>query len=224
MGTVVAMLREGATFSAAARKVGVCAGTVHKWRRLSPAFAAACGEARAESDRPLLVVPGSGGRKWQLRRDRRHRFTTERKQIFLEHFAATLDLKASAEAAGICFATVYEHRRRDPEFARAWLEALEMGVARLEAEGLRQRLEAMERIRVSGDLHGEGAAAEYERSMGFVRDWRRRLDGGKSGGPPPTKWNFEESLGELEKQLKAFGARIERAEDEEREGGGDAGG
>jgi len=223
MAVVVRALKGGATFEAAAEAVGFSPGTVHKWRRKSPAFAAGCADAVAASGRPRLVASLGADGEWKIRRGRRGKFTRERKLVFLEHFAATCDLMASAEVAGVGWSTVYAHRRDDPAFAEGMKEAVEIGVARLEAEAARDRLAAMERLRVRGDkkVPREESEREFERTLAFLREWKRWMAGAKRGGPPLTKWSFEESLAELEKQLRLFGVRVER---EREEGAGDGAG
>ncbi|MEA3016361.1 MAG: hypothetical protein QOI38_1083 [Sphingomonadales bacterium] len=214
MAVVVRALRAGASIEAAARAAGFERSIVGKWRRKSPAFAAACADALRQSDVPRLVAvrdgeDADGAPVWKLRRGRRHIFCAERKAIFLEHFAATLDAVAAAEEAGVSFWTVYEHRRTDPAFAAGWEEAARIGVARIGEEAGRQRLAAMERMRVKGDKQVPRAEsdAEFYRTMTFLRIWQAKLAGGRTGGPPLTKWRFEESFRALEKELAVFKAR-----------------
>ena len=75
-------------------------------------------EALEASDAPRLIKPGNG-RRMQLRHTRRLRFSAAKKETFLDHFAGTCDLAASADAAGVCAETVRNHRRKDPEFDAA---------------------------------------------------------------------------------------------------------
>jgi hypothetical protein len=217
MARVVIALRAGATVRAAAEAAGFHRTIVNRWRAKSPAFDAACAAAVTAGDVPRLVYrQGGDGSGWQVRRGRRHSFSTARKQAFLEHFAATLDAVAAAEVAGVCFSTAYHHRRTDPAFAAQWAEAARIGVSRLSEEAGRQRLAAMEQLRVAGDKIVPEAAAEFERTMTFLKVWGSRVagetaggGGGRgTGGPALTKWSFEEALVELEAKLKAFGVRI----------------
>jgi hypothetical protein len=60
-------------------------------------------------------------------------FGEEKRRIFLDHLAACCNVTAAAGAAGVGVSTVYDARRRDPEFARQWDEAIEAGYATLEA-------------------------------------------------------------------------------------------
>jgi len=216
---VVSALANGALVREAAALAGFSKNALYRCRKNNPLFRQSWDAAVKESDRPVLIAPAPG-RAWQKRRGRRHRFTLERKEIFLEHFAATCDAGAAAEAAGVAVCTVYDHRRRDPAFATAWDEALAQGYARLEAEAVAMRIKALEAIRVrlgKEAAHGDpDAAAEFERVLRLLREHKsgagNRRAGGKAG-PPLTKWSFEDAFEALEKRLKVFGLRIERGEE-----------
>lgn len=221
MAQVVIALRAGATFEAAAKSAGFTRRTVERWRQRSPAFAEACADAVEASDVPRLVAVSDGAGGYRLRRGRRHKFGEKRKRIFLEHFAATLDSVAAADMADVCFATVYAHRRTDPVFAEAWEEAAAIGIARVGEEAARQRLAAMERLRVAGDkqVPREESDREFEKTMTFLRIYSARKDGAKTGGPPLTKWSFEDAFGALERELAVYRKKRARERGEEEEGG-----
>jgi transposase-like protein len=213
---VVKALLGGATVKEAAKAAGFCPQTLHKYRRRLPVFAEAWAAAVEESGRPMLVAP-RGGRRWQAQRMRRNRFTPARKEVFLEHFAATCDATASAAVAEVSESSVYAHRRSDPAFAAGWQEALEQGYARLEAEAVAQRIKAMAALKVRlGKVveHGDAdAAAEFDRVLQLLREHKRGLAGAAKAGFQPTKWSFEDAFQALEKRLKVFGLRIERGEE-----------
>jgi hypothetical protein len=219
MAKAVQALRGGATFAEAAAKAGVTARTAARWRRASPAFAEACAAAVAESDQERLVVPRGGVAKYQLQRSgRRHRFTAERKAIYLTHFAATCDGEAAAKAAGVCVSTVHYHRRTDPDFAAEWRTAKSQSYEHLEAEMLRLRLDALERMQQRGDVLPRLAEEEFDRALQLLREHHKSLAGGRRGeGVARARWDFDKALDALEKKLKAFGVRVEKEEDQ---GGG----
>ena len=217
MARAVIALRGGASFAAAAGEAGgFCASTIYGARKRSAAFDAAVADALKAGDVPRLVFRrGGDGSGWRVRRGRRHLFDSARKNLFLTHFSATLDAVGSAEAAGVCHSTAYEHRRTDPAFAAAWGEAARIGVERLSEEAGRQRLAAMAAIQVvPGDPVVPEAGAEFERTMTFLKVWGSRMGaagsggggGGKIGGPPLTKWTIDAALDELERNLIKFGA------------------
>ncbi|MCM8729692.1 hypothetical protein ACFO8O_01735 [Hephaestia sp. GCM10023244] len=78
-------------------------------------------------------IAGSRNRAVQIRNRRRDGFTAQARQTFLDTLAATCNVTASAKAAGVTVATCYWQRKRIPEFALAWQEALSIGYERLEA-------------------------------------------------------------------------------------------
>ena len=80
-----------------------------------------------------MEVRAGNKRRVQVRKAPRVSFTAERRQVFLDHLAACCNVTASAAAAGVGFSTVYEARRREPDFAQQWEEAIEIGYATLEA-------------------------------------------------------------------------------------------
>lgn len=88
------------------------------------------------------VSLGANGRP-QLRAVRRDALTAPRRQKFIDHLAETCNVSAAARHAGILVQQAYRLRRRDPGFAQAWREALEIGYERLEAALLRYSLEAL---------------------------------------------------------------------------------
>lgn len=213
---VVKVLLGGATIRAAAKAAGFAVCTLYVSRAKDAVFAEAWDAAVEESARPMLVAPRAG-RRWQLQRMRGNRFTRERKEIYLAHFAATCDHKASAETAGVSVHTVDDHLRRDPAFREARQEALAQGYERLEAEVLRQRLAAMAKLRVVADPAAAPelarmVAEEFERAIVLLREYRRSLDRPGGGGREPAKWSFEAAFVALEKELTVFGLRLERGE------------
>lgn len=136
-------------------------------------------------------------------------FTDARKRLFLDHFAGTCDAVASAEAAGVCKATVYKAAQRDRDFRAAWEEALAIGYAALEAEAVRQRLAMQRKMRDGLSPQGE-IAQEFERVMKLLNRYDRR--GGGVGFQRPRygrmkSWSFEEAIVALDKKLQALGLR-----------------
>jgi transposase len=218
---VVKALLAGASVAAAAEAAGFCVQTLYKWRNRCATFLDAWEAAVEESGRPMLVASAKG-RKWQLRRMRRNRFTPERKNAFLSHFAATCDAEASADAAEISISTVYDHRRDDPAFRAAWFEALEQGFFRLQAELVRQRLAAAAKLRAIADEAATPAlqrmaADEFERAICLLREYRQSLAGPGKAGRPPTKWSFDAAFEALEKELNVFKLRTEQGDVPEKE-------
>lgn len=210
-GTFVAAVRGGARIEDAAAAAGVAMSTLYCRRERDPAFAATWDEAVAISAGPELVW-SPARRRYQLRRGRRIRFTAERKQIFLDHFAGSANLAAAAEAAGVSQDSVYAHLRRDHAFAAAFEEALALGYTLLEGEALRQMRAAQQAYRIQPDPDAAAMAKSFDQCLQLLRQWKRR-DG--TLGPrarPIDKWNFEDAFAALEKELTVFGLRLERGE------------
>lgn len=210
-GSFLAALRKGARLQDAARDAGCSLPGLYGARKRDPAFRAAWVEALEVSAAAVRIVPNNR-RRLQLRKMRHVKFNEERREIFLAHFAGTGDTKAAAEAAGIDETTVYKRRQRDPHFAAAFAEALEQGYVRLEAEALRQRLDAQRRVR--DDLLPTGEiTAEFERVMKLLARWDRRgggigpraVAGGRQQGV-----SFEEAIEALGERLRALDIPILR--------------
>jgi hypothetical protein len=216
----LAALRAGEHRDEAARKGG------HSWRgfygarRRDPVFALGWGwalELSAADERAKEAgAAGAGGteiapnnqRRLQ-RRKRQLRFTDARKRVFLDFFAGTADAFAAAQAAGVGYSTVYEHRRKDPVFAEAYDETLAQAYAMLEAETVRQRLEAQRDLR-EGRLPLGEMAQEFERAMKLLARYDRR--DGRVGTREvrrgrERRWSFDEAIAALDKRLRALGLR-----------------
>ena len=154
----LAALRRGERREDAAAEAGFSLMGFYGARRRDPAFGAGWTEAlaasaaaerrvrayaeRGERASGEVRIASANRRFYQRRRRRNVRFDAEAQAVFLAHFAATCDTKASAEAAGVSESTVHLHRRTDPAFAAAYDAALAEAYAYLEAEAVRLRLAA----------------------------------------------------------------------------------
>ena len=209
MHAFLAALKSGATREDAARVAGFSLATFYRVRVRDTGFAAAWEQAVASSAVPRIIAP-TNGRRLQSRKFRSLRFNEARRETFLAHFAGTCNVAESAEIAGVCEATVYRHRVKDASFAAAFQEALEQGYVRLEAEALRQRIEAQRRIREAGDglLPAGEATAEFERILKLLDRWDRRNGciGPRAVAHGSLKrWTFDDAIEALEKKLMALG-------------------
>ncbi|HVQ08328.1 MAG TPA: hypothetical protein VMS43_07825 [Allosphingosinicella sp.] len=217
-------LRLGAPIALAAEAAGFSVKGFYGVRRREPAFRLgwlwalelSAADERAPSrdgggeggDGQVRIVPGRG-RLLQRRKMRCVRFTPARQRIYLDHFAGTADSQAAAAAAGVSVATVDSHRRKHPEFAAAHDEALQYAYPKLEAEAVRQRLVAQERLREELVPTGE-MATEFERVMKLLARWDRR--DGRLGHREVRhghlkRWTFEEAIVALDRKLRALGVR-----------------
>jgi hypothetical protein len=155
------------------------------------------------------VIEGQNRRLLQRKPRRGFKFDERRQQIFLDHFAGTADEHAAAEAAGVAYVTVRAKIRSDPGVAALRDEALQVAYAVLEAEAVRQRLEAQQRLRDNLDPKGE-LAHEFERVMKLLARYDRRdgrIASREHSASPGRAWNFADSIKELDRALDAFGRR-----------------
>lgn len=189
-------------------------------------------ERLAERRATGRIAPGNR-RLLQLKGKRRgFSFDERRQQIFLDHFAGTADEDAAADAAGVSRQTVRAHMRRHPEFAALRDETLHLAYARLEAEAVRQRLAAQQRLRDNLEPKGE-IAAEFERVMKLLVRYDRksgRIGTRRHAASPGRVYTFEQALAALDKALDAFAIprlpfrRGGEGGGEGGEGGGESGG
>lgn len=82
----------------------------------------------------MATIGGSNGIALQKRATRRDGWTKDRRVAFLDMLEATCNIRRAAAAAGMTDGTARSLRRRDPVFARAWEEALDLGCERIRAE------------------------------------------------------------------------------------------
>lgn len=82
----------------------------------------------------------------------------------LEKFRSGHTPKEAAEHAGVSRKALFDWKRDDPEFAAAWVEAIEEGTDRIEAEAYRRAVEGVSRPVFQG---GEevGRVQEYSDTL-----------------------------------------------------------
>ncbi|HEV7660374.1 MAG TPA: hypothetical protein VGO55_11065 [Allosphingosinicella sp.] len=219
----LAGLRAGLKRDGAAKRAGFTANAFYYARRGDPVFALAWAWAvdlsaadahaariaAAPFDPDEAVIAPNAGRRLQLRPIRRALFDARRKRIYLDHFAATADARAAAAAAGVSPCTVSAHRRSDPEFAAAEADALAIAYASLEAEAVRQRLEAQRNLREGLCPTGE-IAQEFDRVIRLLARYERKS--GRIGLRTPgvgreRRMSFDDAIALLDRKLRALGVR-----------------
>lgn len=215
-------LRDGARREDAAAAAGFSLTGFYGARRRDPAFAAAWKEAlaagpaaerrgRAYETRGEIRIAPANRRPLQRRRRRHVRFDADRQALFLAHFARNADTRAAAAEAGVCEATVDNHRRTDPAFAAAFEEALDSAYVRLEVELLRQRLAALARLRAAieeADPPDAPAlaetAAEFDRVLKLLARRDRKPRAPEGTGTRRRVWSFEAAIALLAARLAAL--------------------
>lgn len=136
-----------------AERAKVSRSWVRLHRSTDPSFDAECREAIAVAGMMLvddgspcpddprwrrqdgleLVVRKTRGRRLQVGRSRIQQWSPKMEERFCAELAASCNVKASCRAIGMGYASAYAHRKRWPDFARRWDEALSIGAVRLEA-------------------------------------------------------------------------------------------
>lgn len=215
-------LARGATVEEAAAAAEMKVTTLYYRRKRCPVFAkvwhdavqaradvatsAANGECRS------TIVRWHPGRGLMRKRKLPVEFDRERKQVFLDHFAATCNLEASAGAAGISLGPVYRSMKADPAFLEGFEEALRLGYLCLEAEALREQREAQQVYRLDPG-NAAAKAQSFERTMQLLREYKRAAGGtiGRRADRSRARWTFDATIDEIEKKLKAFGVEIPEA-------------
>lgn len=222
--TFLAALRGGMRREDAAAAAGFSLTGFYGARARDPAFAAAWADAlaavppaerqppRAWAEGEVRIAPANR-RLYQKRRRRNVRFDERRRLLFLKHFAATCDAVAAAEAAGVSKATVQYHVRTDPAFAAVFEEILDAAYLGLEAELLRQRIEAQQRLRDAlADPDSQplppDAAVEFERGMKLLARWDRKRPRPDGRGQRRDAWTFDSAMDLLEDRLKVLGVEV----------------
>ena len=79
------------------------------------------------------MISGSNGRRTQIRRAKFREWTPRIEARFLGVLCETANVRVAAAAAGMSKSSAYAHRRRHPDFARLWDEAITIGTVMLES-------------------------------------------------------------------------------------------
>jgi len=228
-------LARGATVEGAAAAAGLKASTLYYRRSRCAVFARAWREALEAWDADsaagsavgkgadwapasagereaarATVVRWHAGRGLMRKRKRPVEFGRGRRQAFLDHFAETCNLEASAAAAGISVSAVYRALKTDPAFADGFDEALKTGYLFLEAEALRQQREAQKAYGINPKGDAAAQAQCFDRTMQLLREYKRpsgpstSLRTGSIGrraarqGDARSRWTFEDAMTALE--------------------------
>jgi hypothetical protein len=178
-------------------------------------------EAGAEISRRLFLRPGRadmseenicGGdkRPVQRRRIRKDGWTEKRKKTFLEHLAATSNVKASAAAAGMNPYGVYKLRLRDKEFREHWDVALDHGYTRIEAMLLERASRPCPPPPIDGgQFQAETEGMDTALALTLLKQRQSRQQQGPArGASRPGKASIEEVREDILKRLSALNKRL----------------
>jgi hypothetical protein len=149
-------------------------------------------------------------------------FRGKLRQEFLEWFAATANVKWSADRVGIAYQTVWKHRMKDPTFADDFERALEQGAARVRAKMIETKTNAQP-AEIQGDYDApELQDVDPQVGLTLLREHGYGISGPLPGGRPhkagraPRVATNAEVHAALVKRLVAFGIRVSK------EGGAEA--
>lgn len=97
-------------------------------------------------------------------------WTHERKAKFLAALGETSNVSAAVRVVNMSSSSAYQLRARDPDFARAWMEALEQGYCELEMLLLRHALHGSEQVETVEECKDdEGAQGKRTTRIRTVR-------------------------------------------------------
>ena len=170
---------------------------------------------KAVADNRTRIASGKNRRVQIVRTGGRKLFDRKRKEVFLEWFAATCNVKYAAHRAGVCYQTVFKHRMADEGFAEMWDKCLAQGYARVEAQSVETEVSA-EHYKVDGDWEApELQAMDADYRLALLREHKKSVGAGasafgvarKQGRRPRTASN-EEVRAALVKRLVVFGVRF----------------
>jgi len=124
--------------------------------------------------------------------------TVTKKQRFLKVLSsgepgACVNVAAAARAVGVDRSTPYTWRKRDPEFAEAWDDAIEAGLDRLEAEADRRARDGSDTmliflLKTRGKRRGYVERQDYGIGAGTIDfDWETAIGISASGPVADTE-------------------------------------
>ncbi len=135
----------------------------------------------------------------------------EKKQAFLDALADSCNVKAAAEASGFTPSTAYKLRQRDPAFAAAWQEALEIGYVRLEMALVDRAIRTIEQSRDDApDALPAVGAMTAAQAIDLMNKHRASVEGGRAKRIRGTERNrptAEETDAEILSRIAAIERR-----------------
>jgi hypothetical protein len=129
---------------------------------------------KAHTSIGLPVLMAHGGP--QRRAVRKNGWTAKRRALFLETLAETANVREAARVAGIGKTCAYYHKERDPGFARAWAQALDVAYDELGTLLLRQALFGAEQVEIIEDEKGAIKTRKVKRGIPLMLAHRLLLE------------------------------------------------
>ena len=132
------------------------------------------------------VVRAAKNGKTKIVRSGGGRWTLQAEKMFLDHLAATANVRAACALAGFSTTAVYMQKRNNPGFAERWQAALETGVARLEMLLVHSAGATLEGLPLDGDH--PIPRMTIDDVMNVLKLHRAAVHGGK---PQRYQWRME---------------------------------
>lgn len=139
------------------------------------------------------------------------RWTKKMRERFLDHLAATCNVRESAGAAGVNPGSVYTLRRRDPAFAAAWEDALALGYQMLETRAIGHVLAGgVRREPLDCGVESTAGPIDFDSAVRLLTVHRNAAGKPRKGGREPRFATRDETDAMLLKRLKAIETRRAR--------------
>ncbi len=137
-------------------------------------------------------------------------WTKERRERFLDHVAATCNVREATEIVGLSQCGLYALRRRDPVFAEQWRMALLTGYDRLEAELLRKAISALDGVAIGDPDKVIAGPVTIEQAIKILDRHQHVLKSGSAVRESRHQATQAETDAELIKRLDAMKKRHEK--------------
>ncbi|RYE01828.1 MAG: hypothetical protein EOP61_10160 [Sphingomonadales bacterium] len=138
------------------------------------------------------------------------RWTAKMRESFLDHLAATCNVRASAEYIGVDPVSVYVLRRRDAKFAHAWGEALALGYEMLETLLVGHALSGDTGDVLNCGVETQSGPVTVDLAVRLLSAHRNAEGKPRRGGPKPQFATRDETDAVLMKKLAQIEARRAR--------------
>ena len=155
------------------------------------------------------VLTSGGNRPVQQQRTHKG-WTPSRRERFLDHVAATCNVRAATEAVGLSQSSVYALRRRDPAFAAQWRMALLAGYDRLEEMLVSKAISVLEGVAVGDPDTVVCGAISVEQAIKLLDRHRSIVKGGSGHREQRYRATQAETDAMLIARIKAMRGRQER--------------
>ncbi|MGN8001211.1 hypothetical protein [Sphingomonas sp. 22176] len=155
-----------------------------------------------------LTISAGNQRRRQMQRVKASGWTAKKRQTFLDTLAVTCNVNLACAEASMSRSSVYHLRRRDPEFAELWRQALLMGYDRLEERLLRRAGAGINDVEFGGGDAPE-EPLDPDLALSLLRAHRPTVEGRrKRPGGEIHRISREEAQAALAKRLDALEKRL----------------